>query len=151
MEGTRLKDNEYIETDNMKRSFAYPLLVLLAASCVEGNKAYDASGVFESTEVTVSAEGNGKILSLDLQEGDRLEAGQIVGCIDTVQLHLSEIQLEASRRAVGSWKARSANSGRSWTDSRNWRRPEPLTASRSRTSRRRSRPLSASWPPRRRA
>lgn len=101
-EGTRLKDNEYIETDNMKRSFAYPLLVLLAASCVEGNKAYDASGVFESTEVTVSAEGNGKILSLDLQEGDRLEAGQIVGCIDTVQLHLSEIQLEASRRAVGS-------------------------------------------------
>lgn len=102
MEGTRLKDNEYIETDNMKRSFAYPLLVLLAASCVEENKAYDASGVFESTEVTVSAEGNGKILSLDLQEGDRLEAGQIVGCIDTVQLHLSEIQLEASRRAVGS-------------------------------------------------
>lgn len=102
MEGTRLKNNEYIETDNMKRSFAYPLLVLLAASCVEGNKAYDASGVFESTEVTVSAEGNGKILSLDLQEGDQLEAGQIVGCIDTVQLHLSEIQLEASRRAVGS-------------------------------------------------
>lgn len=102
MEGTRLKNNEYIETDNMKRSFAYPLLVLLAASCVEGNKAYDASGVFESTEVTVSAEGNGKILSLDLQEGDRLEAGQIVGCIDTVQLYLSEIQLEASRRAVGS-------------------------------------------------
>ena len=102
MEGTRLKNNEYIETDNMKRSFAYPLLLLLAASCVEGNKAYDASGVFESTEVTVSAEGNGKILSLDLQEGDRLEAGQIVGCIDTVQLHLSEVQLEASRRAVGS-------------------------------------------------
>lgn len=98
----RLKNNEYIETDNMKRSFAYPLLVLLAASCVEGNKAYDASGVFESTEVTVSAEGNGKILSLDIQEGDRLEAGQIVGCIDTVQLHLSEVQLEASRRAVGS-------------------------------------------------
>lgn len=102
MEGTRLKNNEYIETDNMKRSFAYPLLVLLAASCVEGNKAYDASGVFESTEVTVSAEGNGKILSLDIQEGDRLKAGQIVGCIDTVQLHLSEVQLEASRRAVGS-------------------------------------------------
>ena len=102
MEGTRLKNNEYIETDNMKRSFAYPLLVLLAASCVEGNKAYDDSGAFESTEVTVSAEGNGKILSLDIQEGDRLEAGQIVGCIDTVQLHLSEVQLEASRRAVGS-------------------------------------------------
>ena len=102
MEGTRLKNNEYIETDNMKRSFAYPLLVLLAASCVEGNKAYDASGVFESTEVTVSAEGNGKILSLDIQEGDVIDVGWVVGCIDTVQLGLSEVQLEASRRAVGS-------------------------------------------------
>lgn len=41
-------------------------------------------------------------MSLDLQEGDRLEAGAVVGCIDTVQLYLSKIQLEASRRAVGS-------------------------------------------------
>lgn len=71
-------------------------------ACGKGNKVYDASGVFESTEVTVSAEGNGKIMSLDLQEGDRLEAGAVVGCIDTVQLYLSKIQLEASRRAVGS-------------------------------------------------
>ena len=77
-------------------------LALAITSCGKGNKAYDASGVFESTEVTVSAEGNGKIMSLDLQEGDRLEAGAVVGCIDTVQLYLSKIQLEASRRAVGS-------------------------------------------------
>ena len=89
----------------MKKTLTYSSLLVLAlaiTSCGKGNKAYDASGVFESTEVTVSAEGNGKIMSLDLQEGDRLEAGQIVGCIDTVQLHLSEVQLEASRRAVGS-------------------------------------------------
>lgn len=78
------------------------VLALAISSCGKGNKAYDASGVFESTEVTVSAEGNGKIMSLDLQEGDRLEAGAVVGCIDTVQLYLSKIQLEASRRAVGS-------------------------------------------------
>lgn len=78
------------------------VLALAITSCGKGNKAYDASGVFESTEVTVSAEGNGKIMSLDLQEGDRLEAGAVVGCIDTVQLYLSKIQLEASRRAVGS-------------------------------------------------
>lgn len=89
----------------MKKTLAYSSLLVLAlaiTSCGKGNKAYDASGVFESTEVTVSAEGNGKIMSLDLQEGDRLEAGAVVGCIDTVQLYLSKIQLEASRRAVGS-------------------------------------------------
>lgn len=89
----------------MKKTLTYSSLLVLAlaiTSCGKGNKAYDASGVFESTEVTVSAEGNGRIMSLDLQEGDRLEAGAVVGCIDTVQLYLSKIQLEASRRAVGS-------------------------------------------------
>lgn len=89
----------------MKKTLTYSSLLVLAlamTACGKGYKAYDASGVFESTEVTVSAEGNGKIMSLDLQEGDRLEAGAVVGCIDTVQLYLSKIQLEASRRAVGS-------------------------------------------------
>lgn len=89
----------------MKKTLTYSSLLVLAlavASCGKGNKAYDASGVFESTEVTISAEGNGKIMSLGIQEGDRLEAGAVVGCIDTVQLFLSKVQLEASRRAVGS-------------------------------------------------
>ena len=89
----------------MKKTLTYSSLLVLAlaiASCGKGNKAYDASGVFESTEVTVSAEGNGRIMNLDIQEGDQLEVGAVVGCIDTVQLYLSKIQLEASRRAVGS-------------------------------------------------
>lgn len=89
----------------MKKTLTYSSLLALAlamTACGNGNKAYDASGVFESTEVTISAEGNGKIMSLGIQEGDRLEAGAVVGCIDTVQLFLSKVQLEASRRAVGS-------------------------------------------------
>ena len=89
----------------MKKTLTYSSLLVLAlamTACGKGNKVYDASGVFESTEVTVSAEGNGRIMNLDIQEGDQLEAGAVVGCIDTVQLYLSKIQLEASRRAVGS-------------------------------------------------
>ena len=89
----------------MKKTLTYSSLLVLAlamTACRKGNKAYDASGVFESTEVTVAAEGNGRIMSLGIQEGDQLEAGAVVGCIDTVQLYLSKVQLEASRRAVGS-------------------------------------------------
>lgn len=89
----------------MEKTLEYSFLAaiaLAAASCGEGSKAYDASGVFESTEVTVSAEGNGRIMSLALQEGDRLEAGAVVGCIDTVQLYLGKVQLEATMKAVGS-------------------------------------------------
>lgn len=61
----------------------------------------DATGVFEATEVLVSAESGGRILHLDLQEGDRVESGRVVGYIDTVQLALKREQLLASMDAVG--------------------------------------------------
>ena len=47
----------------MKKTLTYSSLLVLAlamTACGKGNKAYDASGVFESTEVTVSAEGDRK-------------------------------------------------------------------------------------------
>lgn len=55
----------------MKKTLTYSSLLVLAlamTACGKGNKVYDASGVFESTEVTVSAEGNGRIMNLDIQE-----------------------------------------------------------------------------------
>ena len=61
----------------------------------------DATGVFEATEVLVSAESGGRILHLNLQEGDRVESDRVVGYIDTVQLALKREQLLASMDAVG--------------------------------------------------
>ncbi len=69
------------------------LLPLLLLSCSRGKKAYDATGIFEATEVTVSAEQSGKLMSLDVTEGDSLTTGQQVGLIDTVQLYLNACQL----------------------------------------------------------
>ncbi len=66
------------------------------AGCSRGQKEYDATGMFEATEVTVSAEESGRLLSLGLTEGDSLTAGQLVGLIDTVQLSLRAMQLEAT-------------------------------------------------------
>ena len=89
----------------MKRIFRYAPIVmftLAVSACGNRTKSCDASGVFESTEVTVSAEGSGKILRLAVQEGDRLDSGAVVGCIDTVQLHFAKEQLIASLKAVGS-------------------------------------------------
>lgn len=59
-------------------------LALLAAACSNRNGDYDASGTFEATEVIVSAEGNGRIERFDIEEGQRLTAGKVVGSIDSI-------------------------------------------------------------------
>ena len=82
----------------MKR-LGYIALALLAVSCGEETN-YDAQGTFEATEVVVSAEASGRILNLDVEEGMPVEKGDIVGVIDTMQLHLQRKQLVAQREAL---------------------------------------------------
>ncbi|MBQ8366480.1 MAG: HlyD family efflux transporter periplasmic adaptor subunit [Alistipes sp.] len=82
----------------MKR-ILYAAVVLVALAC--GSEAeYDAEGTFEATEVVLSAEANGKILSFDVVEGVRVEADELVGTIDSVQLHLQRKQLVAQQAAL---------------------------------------------------
>jgi len=78
-----------------------PVLCLLPACQPAADKA-DAYGNFESTEVIVSAQGNGPIDSLAVEEGDSLSAGQLVGYVDTTQLYLKKLQLQSSIRALQS-------------------------------------------------
>ena len=77
-------------------------LMALFASCKGGSGDYDASGVFETTEVTVSARGTGEIMRFDIEEGYQVEAGQAVGYIDTIQLHLKKEELLGSLMATDS-------------------------------------------------
>lgn len=83
----------------MKTFKLFPILFLLAA-CNNGTPKYDATGTFEATDVIVSAEAAGKLLSFDIEEGTALKAGQQVGIIDTIQLYLKKLQLEASVKSV---------------------------------------------------
>lgn len=85
----------------MKFRKAYLLLIIvLGFACSSEENPYDASGVFETTEVMVSSELNGKILSLSINEGQELSKGDPVGQLDTVQLYLKKLQLEASKAAI---------------------------------------------------
>ncbi|MDD2438305.1 MAG: HlyD family efflux transporter periplasmic adaptor subunit [Massilibacteroides sp.] len=74
--------------------------VSLLCSCGDNEEDYDAMGAFEATEVIVSSEVAGKILWLNILEGDRLKAGQEVGCVDSLQLYYKKEQLRAGLRAV---------------------------------------------------
>lgn len=85
----------------MKRIVIYGVTALSAVACGRGGD-FDATGTFEATEVTVSAEAAGRILSFDIEEGDDLVAGEQIGAIDTVQLYLQKMQLERQQASVRS-------------------------------------------------
>ena len=82
----------------MKR-IAYIAILMLTASC--GKQAtFDAQGTFEATEIVVSSEATGKILHFEAEEGTLVEAGQQVGAMDSLQLHLQRKQLIAQQSAL---------------------------------------------------
>ncbi len=72
----------------------------MLSSCNANKGEYDAEGYFETVEVTVSSEANGRILYMDVEEGMPVEAGKVLGCIDTVQLYLNMLQLMKSEESV---------------------------------------------------
>lgn len=58
---------------------------------------FDACGQIDAEQVTVSAEASGRILSLNVREGDVLNSGQLVGAVDSVQTALQIRELEQRR------------------------------------------------------
>ncbi len=82
------------------------LLILGAAvaltACGNKNNQYDASGIFEATEVIVSAQANGELMEFNVMEGQQVEAKAQLGYIDTTQLYLKKMQLLANMKAVDS-------------------------------------------------
>lgn len=75
---------------------------LTLTGCGNSKKDFDASGIFEATEVIVSAEAYGRIMRFDVTEGMQLTAGQEVGYIDTTQLYLQKNQILTNKKSVQS-------------------------------------------------
>ncbi len=69
-------------------------------SCTSRDKLSDAYGNFEAVQVTVSAEGAGKIQYLNIDEGSQPDSGSVVALIDTTDLSLKKLQLLAQKKAV---------------------------------------------------
>ncbi|MXV38155.1 HlyD family efflux transporter periplasmic adaptor subunit [Flavobacteriaceae bacterium Ap0902] len=83
----------------MKNIF-YLTLITLFVSCDNNVVDFDASGYFEADEVIVSAEQNGKILDLNVAEGQTLQANQAVGQIDVEGQRLQKEQVLASKSSL---------------------------------------------------
>lgn len=90
----------------MKKNILFVALLLVA--CGDKDNTFDATGTFEATEVTVSAEQTGNLLRFDVQEGGKVMAGVEVGCIDTVPLYLKARQIGAVRMVYQAQKPNTA-------------------------------------------
>ncbi|MBR4926576.1 MAG: HlyD family efflux transporter periplasmic adaptor subunit [Prevotella sp.] len=88
----------------MKKTLIIVCMATLLAACNSNKKEYDATGTFEATETTVSAEQSGTLLNFALEEGDDVEAGQEIGLIDTTQIWLKIRQATATKAVYQSQK-----------------------------------------------
>ncbi|CAH8283226.1 HlyD family secretion protein [Mariniflexile fucanivorans] len=78
------------------------IIILSFTSCGNGNDKADGYGNFEATEITISAENNGKLMQFNIEEGDKVEKDKFIGYIDTIPLTLKREQLEVSKAVISS-------------------------------------------------
>jgi len=91
-----------IKMRKMRTNILLPIGLFLLISCSETDKKSDAFGNFESREILVSAETQGKILELNIVEGQKLKEGQEAGGIDSSTFTVRKQQMRAQKRAKAS-------------------------------------------------
>ena len=84
----------------MKKLLLLAIGALMVASCGKDKQDYDATGTFEATEITVSAESAGQLKTLNISEGQVLNNGVTVGQIDARQLTLKRNQLATNNEQL---------------------------------------------------
>lgn len=76
------------------------MLLLLLGACQPDMDQADAYGNFESVDLLVSSEVQGRIIRFEVEEGDRLQAGEAVALVDSTQLHLKKEQLQTGVNSI---------------------------------------------------
>lgn len=88
----------------LQKTVFISVMAVLFVSCGKTDEEFDATGTFEAVDITVSSEGNGKIMAFDILEGQDVVAGEQLGVIDSMQLYLSKLQLKQSLASLRSSK-----------------------------------------------
>ena len=84
----------------IRYSLAIGSVALVMSACSNANGKADGYGNFEATEITVSAENNGKLMQFNVNEGDLLKKDAFLGYIDTIPLALKRDQLLVSKAVI---------------------------------------------------
>lgn len=86
----------------MKKIILAAAITFLITSCLKNEKKNDAYGNFEADEIIVSSQTNGMLEFLNVEEGEKLLKGKVVGLTDTVQLSLKREQLLIQKKIINS-------------------------------------------------
>lgn len=86
----------------MKKTYLIPTLSIIVFASCDNKSNYDATGIFEATTVTVSAETTGKIMWFNVSEGDNITEGEQIAVIDTSMLVLQQKQLLSQQQSTES-------------------------------------------------
>jgi HlyD family secretion protein len=84
----------------LNSQFLILFAVVLLNSCSGSKNQADASGVFETKEILISAKASGEIMGFNVEEGQTVEAFEMLGYIDTTQLYLKKLQLEMNAKVI---------------------------------------------------
>lgn len=85
-----------------KKTFGLLITITTLISCNNSNEKADGYGNFEATEITISAENNGKLIQFSIEEGQAIKRNTVVGLIDTIPLYLKKQQLVVSKNVITS-------------------------------------------------
>ncbi|HNX08105.1 MAG TPA: biotin/lipoyl-binding protein, partial [Bacteroidales bacterium] len=84
------------------KKYLFIISMALLTACSGKNDKSDAYGNFEADETIISSEVSGKVIQLNLEEGQEIKAGTIVGIVDTTDYQLKKEQLTAQKNAISS-------------------------------------------------
>lgn len=84
------------------KTYAWALIGAMALTSCHKEADYDATGIFEATTVTVSAETTGKVVAMYVDEGGMTIDGKIIALIDTTMLSLQRSQILSQQHATRS-------------------------------------------------
>jgi HlyD family secretion protein len=84
----------------MKTNYLFLFIAFLLASCSGNDNRSDAYGNFEVDDILISAEATGKLLLFSVEEGKKMNAGELVAVIDTIDLVLKRSQMKAQKNSI---------------------------------------------------
>lgn len=84
------------------KKYLFIISIALLTACSGKKDKADAYGNFEANEIIISSEVSGRIIQLNLEEGQELKEGTLVGIVDTTDYQLKKEQLAAQKNAISS-------------------------------------------------